>query len=492
MLEDMYINQFYGKPEDLHKNISKKSKQELSQLLYESIISCREWEKIVDSSLDGIFISDSEGKALYANSAYEKMSGLRMEEIQGVHLQEFLDKKYVTKSGILIVMETKEPVTIESYFPRTGKYSLVTCNPILTEDGKVSLIVSNVRDLTEINRLKEQAAKDQAMVHRYKSELEIIKKQIYSRADFIARDPIMLDMLQLANRIAQVDATALITGETGVGKEEVAKYIHDNSRRQKDNFIKVNCSTIAESLFESELFGYEKGAFTGAKNEGKIGLFEAADKGTIFLDEIGEMPLIMQAKLLRVLQDKEIIRVGAVTPTKVDVRILAATNRNLEQMVEEKQFRMDLYYRLNVFPVHIPPLRERKQDIQPLAEYFLEEMNQKYDFRKSLSKEMVQVMQEYAWPGNVRELRNLIERATVMSLEDEMEILELFTISKENMESEISDASVNLEEQLKKFEYSYMKKAYRKYGNIREAAESLLMKRSTFAGKFKAYQEKFD
>ena len=297
--------------------------------------------------------------------------------------------------------------------------------------------------------------------------------------------------LMRADCVARIDSTVVLSGESGVGKEVFAKYIRDNSRRKDAPYVRVNCGAIPESLIESELFGYEKGAFTGANKNGKIGLFEMANKGTIFLDEIGELPLSMQVKLLRVLQEQEIERIGSAKPTKIDVRVIAATNRKLEKMIEEKTFREDLYYRLMVFPINIPSLRERRRDIQPLAEYFLKELNEKYKEKKHFSENCIMILENYQWPGNVRELKNIVERAFIISKDDEI-TTESIPITdanthmnkyQKNKEKLAVDTDKPLEEAIRELEIIYMDKAFKKYGNVRDAAESLGMSASTFVRK---------
>ena len=287
----------------------------------------------------------------------------------------------------------------------------------------------------------------------------------------------------------------ILFGETGVGKEVFAKYIYQHSARKNKPFIKVNCGAIPANLVESELFGYEKGAFTGADKNGKMGLFELANTGTIFLDEVGELPLDMQVKLLRVLQEQEFERIGGRKPVKVDVRVLAATNRDLEEMVKQKTFRQDLYYRLMIFPVHIPPLRERPDDILPLAQLFLQTLNRKYDFKKYLSPLSVKMMQDYSWPGNIRELRNIIERAVIISNEDEIgpDALHLFTVEdRPETKSRVLDPVKDLKTAMEELELEYINHAYEKYGNVREAAESLGMTPSTFVRKRQKYTKNVD
>ena len=463
------------------------SSEEITAKLWESILTSREWEKVVESSIDGIFLADGTGMALYANKAYEEISGLSRTEIEGVQLREFLSRGYVDKAGSLMVLSTKRPTTIESCFSRTGKHALITCNPSLGPDGEISITVSNVRDLTEINRLKEQREKRRALISFYKAELE----QNYTNQDLVARDPSTIRLLNVARQVAKVDSTVLITGETGAGKEVVAKYIHDNSPRSKEHFIRINCSAIAENLFESELFGYEKGAFTGARAEGKVGLFEIADKGTIFLDEIGELPQNLQAKLLRVLQEKEFTRVGGVKPVKTDVRVLAATNRNMQQMVADKLFRLDLYYRLNVVPLQVPPLRERPEDILPLASLFVQKMNRKYGYEKKLTPNAEAQMRSYSWPGNIRELRNVIERAVILSTSDDVEVQGMLPPVSGTLGDQ-GELPHDLPRRLRQLEYAYMKRAYELHGSVRDAARALGMKKSTFAEKLQIYMHQYE
>lgn len=481
----------YHNFEELKAAVSELPREVLVKRLEEAIIACREWEDINDCSLDGIFVSDGEGNALYANEAYYKISGLKWEEIDGKNLRDFENLKFISTSVTLTTMKLQCPVTQESYFYRTGIKGMVTCNPIFKKDGsgEISVIVSNVRNMVEIERLKKQITKEQEMASGYREDLEIIRKQLFGNQKIIAQDPLTLETLRVAQRIAATDATALLTGETGVGKEIFSQYIHDNSSRRNANFIKVNSSAFTRELLESELFGYEKGAFTGANREGKKGLFEVADHGTLFLDEIGELPLDLQAKLLRVLQEGEMTRVGGVKPIKVDVRVIAATNRNLEQMVEEGTFRADLYYRLSVVPLKIPPLRERKEDIVPLATHFCEKLNRKYGYKKYLSEGSIQAMLAYSWPGNIRELRNVIERACIMCRDDELWLSDLQAPLVEK--SAEKEGNINLSMELKRLEFGYMKRAYQKFGNCREAADSLGMKKSTYAGKYQEYRKLF-
>nr|WP_034868243.1 sigma 54-interacting transcriptional regulator [Clostridium lundense] len=467
--------------------------QKIITQLEKTRILCSELDAVIECSYDGIYITDGEANTLRLNKSYEKITGLTREYMIGKNMRHLVDEGVISKSGTLLVLKHKKPITIEQTF-KTGKKVLVSSSPIFDKKGNITMVVTNVRDVTQLYELKEQLAKNEELTKKYYSEIEAMRNQLLSSSDIIAQDKHMLDTLRMAKRVANVDTTVLLLGETGVGKEEVAKYVHKNSKRCNKQFIKVNCGAIPENLIESELFGYDKGAFTGANKEGKMGLFEVADRGTIFLDEVGELPLDMQVKLLRVLQEREIERIGGVTPIKIDVRILAATNRNLEEMVSKKLFREDLYYRLNVVPIIIPPLRERKEDIEPLFQHFLGELNKKYGLNKTFAPSAVEVIIQYNWPGNVRELKNIVERVVIMSNSDT--VLRSDLPIKNNFNSldiqiDDSDEKVNLKELVEKLELQFISKAFEKYGNVRDAAKYLGIDASTFVRKRKKYCGKY-
>lgn len=460
---------------------------------------------IIEHSFDGIFITDAKANVIRINHAYEVITGLKKEEVLGKNMADLVRNKLISESGSLQVIKTKQPVTLQQCF-RSGKEALVTSSPIFDADGNFIMIVTNVRDLTEIYNLKAVVQEKTAAMDRLAMELEHLQTTSEDNQEIIAKDETTLAAMLLANRVASMDTTVILLGETGVGKEVMARYIFQHSHRAKNSFIKVNCGAIPENLIESELFGYEGGAFTGANKNGKIGLFELANKGTLFLDEIGELPKDMQVKLLRVLQEQEILRVGGTKPVKIDVRIIAATNRNLEEMVSDGTFREDLYYRLTVFPISIPPLRMRKKDIIPLALSFLEKLNQKYQLKKYFTDLSMQLLHEYDWPGNIRELKNIVERAIIISPSDSIkpEDLHIHSASKPIViikESDFSDNTknslppfpefpINLKNTLEKIEYTYMVQAYKFFGNVRDAAKNLGLTPSTFVRKRKQYQQK--
>ncbi len=313
-------------------------------------------DAIIENSYDGIYITDGQAITLRINRAYETITGMKAEEVLGRSMWELEKAGTIDRSGTLIALSQRRPVTMEQEF-RTGRRALISSAPVFDDLGNIVMVVTNVRDMTDLYHLQQKYQEKKELSEKLYSEIEFARNQVLNSADLLAVDARMLEMLDLVRRVAVRDTTVLLLGETGVGKEKVAKYIYKNSARRDGRFLTVNCGAIPPNLMESELFGYEKGAFTGANRNGKPGLFELADKGTVFLDEVGELPKDMQVKLLRVLQERSVTRIGGDRAIPVDVRVLAATNRDLEEMVRNKAFREDLYYRLSVVPITIPPLR---------------------------------------------------------------------------------------------------------------------------------------
>lgn len=469
---------------------SSKGDWEFHSNIYEAV---RRLDAIIESSYDGIYITDGDANTIMINRSYEIISGLKKEEVLGKNMRDLVAEGVISSSGTLLAMKLRDSVTLEQEF-KTGKRAIITSTPTFDEKDHIVMVVTNVRDMTEIYDLKRQLVENEELAQKYHSEIEIIRRQIIGSGDIVAKDAKTLDMLRMVNKVAQLDTTVMLLGETGVGKEKIATYIYKQSRRSDERFIKVNCGAIPENLIESELFGYEPGSFTGASKEGKMGLFEVADKGTIFLDEVGELPLDMQVKLLRVLQEQEVERIGAKEPVRIDVRVLAATNRNLEEMIAQKRFREDLYYRLNVFPIVIPPLRERRDDIVPLAENMLAELNKKYNLKKAFAPSAAMALTGYGWPGNVRELKNVVERAVIMSSGDDIALNDLsIRTTGESAGALIPQArceeSVDLRRLVRETELSYINRAYAKYHNVRDAAKSLGIDAATFVRKRKRYTQ---
>ncbi|WP_373601027.1 sigma-54 interaction domain-containing protein [Paraclostridium bifermentans] len=374
-----------------------------------------ELSNILDASLDGIHITDKNGITLFYNKACEYIEGINRDTIIGYNMQEMVNSGIYSSSVALEVIKSKK--NIKQIQKVNDKQVLAHGTPIF-KDGILDKVVITSRDMTYIENLKREFTKLKEVNKSICEELFSLKNHDYHNKELICSSNVMKDILNISKKISKVDSTVLIYGQSGVGKGVVSKFIHDNSNRSENPFIKIDCGSIPESLIESELFGYEKGSFTGANKEGKIGLVELADKGTLFLDEIGELSLPLQTKLLSLIQDKEFYRIGGKKKISVDIRIIAATNKNLSDMVKNNTFREDLFYRLNVVPINISPLKERKEDIIPLISMFLNKFNNKYKINKIISNECLSSLIDYPWPGNVRELENIIERLVVVSNED--------------------------------------------------------------------------
>lgn len=387
-----------------------------NEKLYKSLRKLRglnlEMVGILESMHDGIIVMDSWGRVLRINSSFELITKVSASKILEANVEQLINWGCLPSVVLPEVLVMKKSIhVIEKIKDRDY---LTVANPIFNGDGETIGIVVILKDIDYLNELILNLQVTQELASRYFNEVDSIKDNA-NKKDMVASSIAMKRVISLAQKVAKVDSNVLITGETGVGKEVVAQSIHRCSNRMQGPFIKLNCGAIPEPLLESELFGYEAGAFSGAKREGKQGLIELADGGSLFLDEIGDLPMNLQVKLLRVLQEREVMRVGGTKPKKVDFRLIAATHRDLQKMVKEQAFREDLYYRLNVIPVHIPSLRERKEDIVPLAIFFLNKFNKKYDLNKKISPEVIQNLLKYDWPGNIRELENTIERLIVTS-----------------------------------------------------------------------------
>ncbi len=382
-----------------------------------------EYRAIFEYSYDGIFISDGNGKVVRINKACENMEGIVSDEVVGKSVEQLLEEGYYTNSVTLEVLEKKIPVT-QLQRAKNGRRIMCTGVPVF-KDGKIIRVVINSRDISELSLLEKELQMTKKQSEKLRTQVALLEKEIGQSDRLVYKSSRMREIVNTINHVARFDSTVLLTGESGVGKELLARSIHTMSSRSTAPFIKVDCGSIPPSLFESELFGYEKGAFTGAEKNGKMGLIELADKGTLFVDEVGELPLELQVKLLRFIQDKEVVKVGGKKPVSIDARIIAATNRDLVSMVKEGSFRNDLFYRLNVIPMNIPPLRDRKEDIFSLIHYFLERFNKRFGTKKELDPECLDALEAYPWPGNVRELENMIERLIVLSTGNKIGISDL-------------------------------------------------------------------
>jgi len=370
-------------------------------------------EAIFNATSDAMSVVDGEGKGILINPAYTRLTGYNSKDVIGkvctvdlaegesAHLKVLREKKII-KSVRLKVGPNKKDVIVDAA-------------PIMVNEELIGS-VAVIHDLTEINKLIHELDKAKKIIRNLEAK--------YTFDDIIGDDGEMINVIEKAKLAAVTPATVILRGESGTGKELFAHAIHNASNRKNAQFVRVNCSALNPTLLESELFGYEEGAFTGAIKGGRIGLFEQADGGTIFLDEIGEISLTTQVKLLRVLQEKEFFRVGGSKPISVNVRIISATNRELEQAINEGKFRKDLYYRLNVVPIRIPPLRNHKKDIEKLISYLINKFNQEYGRNVlSISKEALSMILKYDWPGNVRELENYIGR-TIINMKFNEKVIE--------------------------------------------------------------------
>lgn len=367
----------------------------------------------IDENIDNLpstlFVTDAKGNILISNEFTALSVGMSLEELLKFNVEDLVSEGYYNRSITLEAIKTKQRVS-RTINTNRGFNILSTAIPILNKDGVVQLIVTTSNDYKEKLPFDEE---NQKVLVQYDRKIEEkLEIEVEKDTEVVAESLAMKQIVKVCNQIASYDSKVLIYGESGAGKEVIAKYIHRKSDREKGPFISINCAAIPPSLFEHELFGYEKGAFAGALQE-KKGMIEMANDGILFLDEISEMPLEMQAKLLRVLENNEVRRVGGTKNIPINCRIITATNRDLWKMVKKGMFREDLYYRINVIPIHIPPLRNRKLDIVGLISIFIAEFNQNYGKNFVLSAEDFQHMLTHEWPGNARELKNYVERLVV-------------------------------------------------------------------------------
>ena len=458
----------------------------------------KELNAVFESSYDGFYIVDKHGRVTRVNSAWEKFCGFSRSEVIGKTAYELVQMGCYDKSAAAAALEQKTTVTFLCNItagPRKGNQVMATGTPIFDDNNELTQVVVNVRDMSDLEDLRRQLASTVELNRRYASELEQIRRQHLKTDGLVAKSQAMQRVLEMAARIATVDSTVLITGESGVGKEVIANNIHAMSRRKDQAFIKINCGAIPENLLESELFGYAGGAFTGAKKDGKPGMFELANGGTLFLDEIGELPLSLQVKLLRVLQEKTLVRVGGVKPIAVDVRVMAATNRELPEMVKNGTFRDDLFYRLNVFGIQIPALRHRKDDLPPLLHAILGRFNAKYGLEKRLSPAAAECLLNYDWPGNVREVENLVERVVVLSNASVIDVVHLPEgIQPKGVTANRPEGAVSLhrvvayKQALEEMEALLLKKALEEHGSTRKMAKVLDINQSTVVRKLQQYK----
>ncbi len=457
-------------------------------------ISLKGFHEILTKTKDAFLISDSKGKILYVNSEIENVTGLKVELHLGKNIQQLLKEKLINNSATFEAVSQRKPVTRE-VGTAAGKRVLSTASPVFNTAGRINRVVCNIKDITSLyealNPQSDLQIEPYLIVNGTVAG-EVIKIGEGCDLAFAHNSPLR-QLVEMALQLGLVDSTVLITGETGVGKDLIARLIHRNSKRSKTGaFVKVNCASLSESLFEAELFGYMPGSFTGALASGKVGYLEKADGGTLFLDEIAELTLHQQARLLSVLQDRKITRIGSTDSRPLDLRVIAATNHNLENLVAEGRFRKDLYYRLNVIPLKIPPLRERVEDVPVLAAYFASKIKKEYNLDKQLSGDLLRFFCSFSWPGNVRELANLVENLLItnnLKLINLSSLPEPYCCQGSPSSSLFPDLNsshgTSLKEKTREFEKAFIRNVLAQSATQEEAAKKLGISRSSLLRKIR-------
>ncbi|HGT0009494.1 TPA: sigma-54 interaction domain-containing protein, partial [Clostridioides difficile] len=425
--------------------------------------------------------------------------GLKKEDILGKNVSFLEDSGYSTKSPIPIVLKTKTKFSLEQD-TQTGKKLIITATPIFDENGNLEFTVENCRDITELNNIKNKLEDTKKQVKKYKSEVETLYRTALRIEDTVIMDGIVMrPIINTVNHVSKTDVSVLLLGESGTGKSSLARYIHHNSNRSNGPFITINCATISPQLLESELFGYTSGAFTGASTKGKVGLVELANGGTLFLDEIGDIPQNLQAKFLQLIQDRTFTPVGSLKNKKVDIRIISATNADLVSKVKEKKFREDLYYRLNVIEIKLPPLRERRDNLVEIIKYYFNRYSSDFNLNKTISKEAMDAIANYRFPGNIRELQNIIQKILLTCTDNHITIDDLPNILTKNIHitnngnkthiSQINKVIIsdskstnyknkNFDTLIKEYEKNIILDAYEKFGSSYKVAKHLEISQS--------------
>ncbi|HHL0972697.1 TPA: sigma-54 interaction domain-containing protein [Bacillus cereus] len=435
---------------------------------------------VFEYAFDEIFVTDEQGIVVRVNSTCERHYQLAAEELVGKHVKELQKDGIFYPSATLEVIEKKRPIELVQT-TKSGEYLHVRTRPVFDDEGNLRRVISYSRDLTELYQLRQKVEEMDNQLKTYKKEL----RETYEHEGLIFKSLAMQKIVDTIKKVSVVDSTVLVLGETGVGKSRLVRHLHEVSHRKNESFYEINCAALPTNLIESELFGYSGGFFTGANREGKKGLLESAHKGTLFLDEIGEMPIEIQAKLLQVLQEKTFRPIGGRELKKVDVRIVAATNRDLSEMVKQGTFRKDLYYRLNVIPIAIPPLRERTEDILPLIYHYLQHFNKKYGRDVKLAPGTLQMFVGYPWEGNNREIENVIERIVITV--DDVVTVEDLPLSMQ--EAAVEQSGQSLYKMLEEVERNIILKAYKTYGSSYKVAEFLQISQSAATRKIKKFIE---
>ena len=458
-------------------------------------IRMRDVSRVYDELNIGIIITNGDGIIIWGNRYYSKLAQFDIRTYFGRNVREISQREDVslpTESYIIdTVLRTRQTQT-EVVRYHTADYVLTTAIPIFNEEKAIDFIIYSITNYSELMNLQEAASKSSMQALALENHLRNIQIQQSVGKNIIISDKQMYNIYGKALRLASTSVSVMLTGESGVGKDVLAKFIHQNSPRKDENFIHVNMATIPPALFESELFGYAPGSFTGAAKNGKNGLIQLANNGTLFLDEIGELPLDIQAKLLQVIQNKDIRAIGALEAAPVDFRIICATNRDLLQMVKHHEFRLDLYYRLNTIELFLPPLRERPTDIPLLATWFLNHYNQQNRCSKHLSSDVLQLFSRYSWPGNVRELQHTIESLVVLcpteTITTDQLPEEIYSAHHQNpLSSIVNIEEMHLKDAVELLETQMIQSALKNSPCAAQAAQKLGIDASTLSKKRKRY-----
>lgn len=453
----------------------------------------KQFETVFNASSDGIWVLDNTGAIIDINSTAQNYIGVKAEEVIGKNIAYLVENGYMDRAVTPEVLSSKRQVNLLQYVHKTKKYVLATGTPAFDENGEIALVVVNERDMTRLNELLEQLNETRRVSNKYKEELTELRLLELKRGEIVAESQAMKQVLKMALKLSHMEVSnILIQGDSGTGKGLLAKFIHQQSQRAGKPFIQINCAALPENLLEAELFGYEGGAFTGAHQKGKAGLFELAQGGTMLLDEIGDLPYAMQAKLLKCLEDLEIMHLGGLKPIKIDCIVMAATNQDLETLVAEDRFRKDLYYRLNTFNFKIPSLKERPEDIFELANAFLAKYNSTFKQDKRLSYRAIEVLESHDFPGNVRELKNLIKKAVVMGDERRIDNIILQSLDKKFIPDPAPDEGDGgercyLSEKLDHVEMKVLKNALVHCRSTREMAKFLGISQPSVVRKMKKH-----
>ncbi|MFC7364164.1 MULTISPECIES: sigma-54 interaction domain-containing protein [Bhargavaea] len=472
--------QKYTNPLSLHFDSDRLQEFITTTNVYRSLES--EFKSVMELSGELVTIVNKEGTVERVSSNCKKIMGLAVDEFVGRSIYDMERLGVITLSSSKKVLETLKEVQMTQR-TRGDRRLFVRGIPLFNESGSLEKVINFSRDITEESNLQERLREREFEINVLLQEVQRShsgKNLLVSKAAEIEK------VTHLLNKVAQTDATVLFLGETGVGKSAFAKHLHELSPRRAAPFIQLNCAVLPDQLVESELFGYAKGSFTGANQQGKKGLIEAAAGGTLFLDEIGELNLQTQTKLLQVLQEKTFTPIGKTEPVKVDVRFVAATNRDLEEMVETGAFRRDLYYRINVVPVLIPSLRERTEDIPMLIHHFTDKFNGEYKRTCSFSRDAIDRLINYRWPGNVRELENMIEQLVITAPAEVIKVSDL-PQKVQRCKEQINLFKGSFKEQMQTHEREILQDALKEAKNLNEIAEKLKIDVSTISRKLKKH-----